>query len=246
MKDLFYNNLSLVLIFFGLMYNNNEVIKPTIEKPIIIETVKLKPKTTLPENFTIIYESFKTYNPYVDSSSALTVTKVSNYYGLSKDSLTLKLSIGQLLLESGAKQYYQPTHPKEGRLVESYAGAIGFSQILPTTAYGYLTKKMSQNDIELFKYLGATNFSFVNDKSLSKSKRVKMTRKWLENETNNIILWGKIMNSKLKQRNIYHALITYNAGTGGLIKFLNTGRTINSHAYIKGILSRLSYVGLTI
>jgi hypothetical protein len=197
----------------------------------------------LPDNFLIIYNSFKKYNPYVDSITALRFTDVVKCFGLN-DKETIIWSIGQILLESGAKQYYQPTHHKEGELVVSSAGAIGFAQILPSTAYGYMIKKVSEEDKECFRELGATDFSFAYSKMYSKTKKINMTKVWLMDENNNMVMWGKIMSSKLKTKPIIDALITYNAGTGGLNRYVNSCRLKIKHKYIRGIKDRLSKVGL--
>lgn len=189
-----------------------------------------------------IYNSFKNFNPYVDSSSAIIVSRVVEKYSLVKNSEDLKFLIGQILLESGAKQYYQPTHPKEGQLVLSRAGAVGFTQILPSTALDYLIKKLSDGDKIIFNELGVTDFSFINDSKLSHSDKISMTRTWLENETNNIVMWGKIMSSKLKTKSLIEALVSYNAGDGGLRRFISNGNNVNKHKYILGIRERMEYV----
>lgn len=195
-----------------------------------------------PKNYNTVYKSFKNFNPYVDSLSAIVVSNVINEYSLANNTESLKWLIGQILLESGAKQYYQPTHPKEGQLVLSSAGAVGFTQILPSTALGYLTKKLGDVDKNIFKRLGATDFSFINDDKLSHNDKISMTRSWLENETNNIIMWGKIMSSKLKTKTLIEALVSYNAGDGGLRRFISNGNDINKHKYILGIRERMEYV----
>lgn len=237
--------------FFIFMLNSTEIgvgvnsseLKQT--ERIVHDTLCVKEiKSNLPVHFDIVYESFKSYNPYTDSSSAISFANVVNAYGLS-DIETLTWSLGQVLLESGGKQYYQPTHPKEGELVVSSAGAIGFTQIIPSTALGYMIKKVSDEDKNCFDELGATDYSFAYNDSYSNSKKLKMTREWLTNENNNMIMWGKIMSSKLKSKTIFDALISYNAGTNGLNKFLKAGNTQNQHKYIKGIKARLDYINLT-
>jgi len=195
----------------------------------------------LPHNFTIVYESFKSYNPYIDSASAISFANVANCYGIS-DNETLKWSLAQILLESGAKQYYQPTHPKEGELVVSSAGAIGFTQILPSTALGYMIKKVSSDDVECFNELGATDFSFAYKKDCSKSDKIILTKEWLKDENNNIIMWGKIMSLELESKPILDALISYNAGSLGWKRYLNAGNIQEEHDYIKGIRVRFKYI----
>ncbi len=244
--------IGLLLIFLLVFFKteittkaNHYILKPQKVELVCDTTCYDEPEVViLPENFNYIYEAFKNYNPYIDSSSAIKVAEVANHFGLSDDSETLRWSIGQLLLESGAKQYYQPKHPKEGQLVVSSAGAIGFCQILPSTAYGYMKKKISYEEMDCFKGLGATNFDFAYSDTNSKKEKVIMAKEWLTDETNNIIMWGKIMSAKMESVSLMHALIAYNAGGAGLNRFLDNGNTQESHKYIKGIQTRLDYVDI--
>jgi hypothetical protein len=231
-----------ILSFFIFINNKNEarVNYSNIES----EVVCIEPQIQLPTNFNEVYTSFKSYNPHIDSSSAKTVAEVSNHFGLSKDDRTFKWVLGQLLLESGAKQYYQPGHSRCGELVVSSAGAIGFSQILPSTALGYMQKKITHEEADCFYELGATDFSFAYNDTLSKKRKKEMAKIWLENETNNIIMWGKIMGSTLDNKPLMDALISYNAGSLGLRRFLNLGNKREDHKYITGIQTRLKYVSL--
>lgn len=233
--------ISSLLLFSNNTYNPNYLRTQLTE--VIEEDTLCIEEVSLPPNFEMIYTAFKSYNPYIDSSSAFSFTNVVNCFGLNEFE-TLRWSLGQVLLESGAKQYYQPTHPKEGQLVVSSAGAIGFTQILPSTAYGYMIKKVSEEDKEYFKRLGVTDYSFAYNSNYTKSKKISMCKKWLTNENNNMVMWGKIMSSKLKSKSILDALISYNAGTAGLNRFLNAGNTQTQHKYIRGIKTRLKYVNL--
>ena len=69
-----------------------------------------------------------------------------------------------------------------------------------------------------------------------------LTRNWLSNETNNIALWGKIMSDELKRRSLMKALVSYNVGPCGMMAYIDSGNTVVSHEYIRGIKSRLKYV----
>ena len=135
-------------------------------------------------------------------------------------------------------------NPKEGQLVVSSAGAIGFCQILPSTAYGYMKKKISYEEMDCFKDLGGTNFEFAYADTSSKKEKVIMAKEWLTDETNNIIMWGKIMSAKLEKVSILDALIAYNAGGAGLNRFLDGGNSQENHKYILGIKTRLKYVNI--
>ena len=69
-----------------------------------------------------------------------------------------------------------------------------------------------------------------------------MTREWLMNETNNLILWGYIMRSKLNKRpNMLKVLVSYNAGTTGMINYVDGGGMLSDHKYVLGIQTKLGY-----
>jgi hypothetical protein len=205
--------------------------------------VKAIPDTfTIRNNFDYVYDRFNVFNSELDTSTVVKFNEVCEFYGLDSTVKMLEWCVGQILLESGAKQYYEASHPKEGQLVESYSGAVGISQIMPVTAHGYLTKRISKSDAEYMIELGAKPFGFINDSTSTKSECIDMTRGWLMNETNNIILWGFIMRSKLDRRpNMLKVLVSYNAGTTGMIKYVDTGGVLSNHKYVKGIQTKLNY-----
>lgn len=196
---------------------------------------------TLPKNFDYAYSRFKVFNPDIDSSTVIKFNNVCKVYRLDTTESLLKWCVGQILLESGAKQYYQTGHPKEGQLVVSYGGAIGFSQIMPNTAYGNLKKYVTDDDAKEMYALGCTSFEFIK-MDTDKSKLINMTKKWLANETNNIVLWGFIMRKKMRDTtDIYRVLVSYNAGTGGMNNYIESGGSLANHHYVLGIKSKLNY-----
>lgn len=196
------------------------------------------------ENFDYVYNRFKVYNRDIDTNTVNRFIDVADYYGFQKDSVLFRLAVGQILLESGANQYYYKGHPYEGRLVVSPANAIGMTQILPSTAYHFMTKIITPKDSSILKRFGVTDYSFAFRKDLSYRKKVALSREWLTNQDNNIALWGYIMRYNMKKcdKNIIKSLIAYNAGRGGLNLFISRGNSIWAHAYIKGIYSRLRRV----
>jgi len=198
-------------------------------------------------HFDFVYNRFKVFNPDLDSSTVVTFNNVSSFYKLDSTGEMLEWCVGQILLESGAKQYYETDHPKEGQLVESYAGAVGFSQIMPLTAHGYITKKISDEDAACMVELGCEPFDYILDSTCTKSEAVEMSREWLTNETNNIILWGYIMRSKLDKRpSMLKVLVSYNAGTTGMINYVDAGGLLVNHKYVKGIKYKLEYAEVNI
>jgi hypothetical protein len=194
----------------------------------------------LPTNFDYVYKRFKIFNPNIDTSTVITFNNVCTEFKLDSNKDNLKLCIGQILQESGAKQYYGKGHKKEGKLVIGGGGAIGMTQIMPNTAYGNLKLYMSAKDVDVFYRLGATSFEFIK-KDTTKAALVGMSGNWLKDETNNLIMWGFILNKKAKENNgLTKGLVSYNAGIGGLIDYVNSGGSINSHHYIRSIRSRLA------
>jgi hypothetical protein len=193
------------------------------------------------KGFEVVHKSFVKYNPYTDSTTSMKFYEVCDHDGLNANEEMLNLSIGQILLESGAQQFYSEGHKKHGELVVSSADAIGITQILPSTALYLMKKKIKKKDVEEFKALGAEDFSFHKIK-FNKKKKLHLARIWLEDETNNIIMWGFIMNRKLKVKSHRDALVSYNTGDAGFNRYLRSGGTTNNHPYMRGIMSRLRYI----
>ena len=195
----------------------------------------------LAKDFDYIYKSFKKYNPEIDSLTVKNFTKVVNHYNLNKNRVDLEYLLGQILLESGAKHTYTKRYKdKFGKLVVSNTGAIGFSQILGSTGLDCMVRLLKIDDVNEFYKLGTTDFKFAYDETLTKSCKIKLTKKWLSNKDNNIIMWGFIMKYNLSKRKILKALVGYNIGMGGLRKYLRDGNELSEHHYIVGIRRRLN------
>jgi hypothetical protein len=144
--------------------------------------------------------------------------------------------IAQVIQESGAQQY-----DRNGDLVVSNTGAIGFGQILRSTSILYLKKCINYRDSLLFSELGVTDYSFAK-KFYLKRKKWAMAKDWLSNETNNIAMWGKIMSDELKRKDIITSLVTYNIGPRALKKYIKSGGLKEEHHYIVAIKSKLKFV----
>lgn len=223
--------ISLALFIFSLKMNANNI------------KIDVKPKNL--KGFDSIYTSFKRYNPSIDTLSIKNFTNVVNHYELNKDKRVLKYLIGQILLESGGKQYYPERYKKKcGQLVVSPTGAIGFSQILGSTGLDCMVRLLKSDDKREFYQLGAKDFEFAYDKTLTKRQKIVLTKEWLSDEVNNMIMWGFIMKYNLKKRGIINALVSYNVGIGGLNKYIREGNKPYDHEYIRGIRKRLSYINL--
>lgn len=188
--------------------------------------------------FSFVKERFEIFNPTLEDSTVSRFIEISEHFRLDSTKEMFNLFVHEIILESGANQYYQTGHPKEGKIVESYAGAIGIGQIMPNTAYSFLKRIVDSTEMH---NLRCENFDWVHDDSGIYSPKKDITkdkvRKWLTNENNNLALWGAIMRYTLNRRdnNVILALIAYNAGGGGLNSFISSGRDPNSHSYIIGI-----------
>jgi len=222
-----------VIIVLGVLLNF--LSSPTQKKKkleIVVETTKL------PDNFDYVYKHFKVYNPNIDTQTVILFNDVCTHYKLDTTKQLLNLCIGQILYESGAKQRYPSNHQKKGELVKSYAGAIGIGQIMPNTAYGIISKLSPKEAAEMLE-LGCTPVYCIR---YSDTVR-EYSKEWISNKRNNLIMWGHIMRSNLSKRpNIYKALVSYNSGTGGMIRFVNNGGNVSQHKYVKGIRNTLNVV----
>lgn len=195
----------------------------------------------LPDNFDKVYKSFYSYNNNIDTSTVITFCNISLAYGLTSDKVEFEWLMGQILLESGARQYTLDKCNNQTLLL-SNTGAVGFGQILRSTCLGYMRRSMNKNDSIIFKRFGISDYSFANNDSCTRQESWDMAEVWLSNETNNIAMWGKIMSGELKRRSLMKALVSYNIGPGGMRAYLDSGNTIVSHHYIRGIRARLKYV----
>tara|TARA_B110000444_G_C18719746_1_gene537853 strand:+ start:44 stop:736 length:693 start_codon:yes stop_codon:yes gene_type:complete len=216
-----------ILTFLSLNTSNLVIYTPESNKEV----------KELPKNFDKVFSTFNNYNNHNDTLLAITFCKVSDFYKLDTSEFIFDWLLGQVLLESGAQQYR-----KDGELVLSSTGAVGFAQILRSTSIGYLRKTITKSDSSIFKDMGVTDYSFVNNKKYCKSEKWGKAKTWLSNEVNNITLWGKIMSSELKSRTITDALISYNIGPSQLKSYLGAGNSGMLHHYIVGIKNRMSHI----
>jgi len=211
----------------------------------IIDSINGFKKQNEINKFNFVKERFIEFNHEVNDSTVLRFIEISEHFKLDSTNEMFNLFVHEIILESGAQQYYQSTHPKEGQLVTSYAGAIGIGQIMPNTAFSFLKRivdstEMYNLECENFNWITKDNGMYSPNNPETREKIIE----WLSNENNNIALWGVIMRYSLNKNNnnVYHALISYNAGGVGLRSFLNSGRDPNTHSYIKGILQKENIV----
>jgi hypothetical protein len=214
---------------------NTEIIKFLI----FLSTLGLSDSPT-PEEFrdkldenrvknTITYKYLSAFNSNVRFEHVNQMDKVVSFYKFNSTDYKLQMLLGQVVSESGARHY------RSNVVIKSNTGAIGICQILGSTAYDSMTRLMDSTSISDFKVLGATNFDFAYDKSITKYHKIRLAKEWLLNSDNNIIMWGYLMNEKLGNKNIDEALIAYNIGDGGFRKYIRNGGSRKHHHYIKAI-----------
>jgi hypothetical protein len=180
-------------------------------------------------NFGFVYESFKYYNPNIDTATVSHFLKVCKFYNFDSNENTFRLCVGQILLESGAKQY------KNGKVNIGSGGHIGIAQISPTSGLNIMVKVVTDEEFEDFKLI-------LSDTNIVKPKNYSQSVKWLSDVNKNLMLWGYIVNRNLKTCKIENALVRYNAGPGGYLKYINAGNKISNHHYIRGIKTRLANI----
>lgn len=202
----------------------------------INSVVKQKSVKVLPEKFDKVYNTFKSHNINVDSTLVITFCEVSKLYNLDTNERIFNLLLGQILFESGAKQYND-----NNLILIGNTGAIGFGQLMKSTSLWYLENKITKVDSIIFNFIGASDYSFINE-SYDNEKKYNLTKDWLSCETNNILMWAKIMSDNLSKTNLTKALIVYNVGNGGLRKYLRHGNNQNDHVYFNQVKSKLSYI----
>jgi len=194
------------------------------------------------------FNTFKKYNPLIDTSTVETFLKVIQFYKLDSTTSLFNMCIAQLCHESGAK------HHIKNKVIESNGNALGISQIVPTTAFQYLRYTLSEKEKENMIKLGATPFRWIKkynykykeviyeDSTVTNLPYVgpyarTEIKNWLYSETNNIILWGYIMKHTLEANNynLNKSLLTYNQGQGFVFKYIKKGGNVWEHDYVQKI-----------
>lgn len=208
--------LCIIIIMFSLFLKADKVHSITIDDELI-------------EYFDIAFETIKQYNPNIDSTTIEKIVNTAYNYSLTNDSTIFKLCIGQLLVESNASH----KNAKTKKVIISSGGAIGICQITSSTAFEYLSKLANYDCLMILENLGCSNIDFITNDSFSRETKISKTKEWLKKETNNIAMWGLILNYNIMSYNsINKALIAYNVGGGGLIDYIKNGKNLQKHKYI--------------
>jgi len=192
----------------------------------------------LNKKFNYVHSTFKLYNPEIDTSTVNTFLRVTAHFELAENDTVFNWLVGQLCLESGAKQFYLSSDRKAGKVIRGTSGEVGIAQIIPSTAIDYLSKFVSDPK-ELYA-LGATDFSFIN---VSKGNTTNVIT-WLSNPTNNLVLWGLMTRDNMVKHGVIRGLVAYNIGVGGMEKFVACNLAIE-HSYIKNLVSTLTHIAET-
>ncbi len=230
----------LTIIVSALFYQNIRLSNriERLEVSDSVDQIGFGESVVLPDSFDYVYNRFEIYNPELDTETVVLFLNSIDQFNL-RDELVFDLLVGQIMLESQAKQFHIGGHPKHGEVIRGTSGEVGIAQIMPTTAMHYL-ESVVKDDSEL-KGLGASDYSFVFNKNLSKQKRYDLAVRWLTDINNNLALWGFIMRDNLRENGILEGFVAYNAGKGGLKRFLRRFRHPNKHKYIKAIKDTLNY-----
>jgi hypothetical protein len=236
-RDLiFYSVVSIVLLM--MFYQNTRIHTRLSNLEARSYVVNNIPEVQLPDSFDYVINRFRVYNPNIDTNTVISFINTIDHYGLRQGKI-FDMLIGQILLESRAMQYYDDSHPNRGKVIRGTSGEVGITQIMPTTALFYLDKVI-KDDYELYD-LGASDFSFVKDSLLTNEDKLNKVIKWLSKTENNFALWGYIMREGLENNDMLSAFVIYNAGKGGMIKYITSNGTLANHKYLIGIEDRIRY-----
>ena len=226
-KDLIFYGI--VTVILSVMFYQNIMLSRRLSD---MENKGNKPELVLPASFNYVFDRFKVYNNDVDTNAIILFIKSVDYYELNKKEI-FDMLVGQILLESNAKHVYPSGQANAGQVIRGSSGAVGISQIMPTTALHYL-QRIAEDDRILYD-LGVSDYSFVNRNDLTKDVKLNMTIEWLSRIENNFALWGLIMRDGLKSNGVVEAFVIYNAGKGGLNRHISLNGTISGHKYLVGI-----------
>ena len=215
-------------------FSNRSNIKTLTETVGRLDSV-ITGEVELPLRFNAVYRTFKLYNPETDSSTVTSFLRVVTELELAEDDTVFNWLVGQVCLESGARQYHLSSHSKAGKVIRGTSGEVGITQIMPNTAIGYLTKHVSDPK-ELYA-LGVTDFSFVHE---AKNRRSKMIE-WLSYTNNNLVLWGLMTRDNMQAHGMLKGLVAYNAGDGGMRRFVKR-KAVTEHSYIRSLEDTLGYI----
>tara|TARA_Y100000389_G_scaffold111840_1_gene108897 strand:+ start:2839 stop:3534 length:696 start_codon:yes stop_codon:yes gene_type:complete len=172
-----------------------------------------------------VLESFKKYNKNIKIKTVKKFIEVCDSFKINDNIKTLT---AQICLESGAKQSLN------GKTLESSGNALGISQVTPYTAYLFFKNVISKND-KLLSQLGGSDYKNILITNDSKLRRKKV-QKWLCNETNNLIMYGYLMNHCIiKYGGLKNSLVVYSKGPYFLRKSLKSNVKLDTLHYISSI-----------
>ena len=192
-------------------------------------------ESDLPPKFGVVYTTFGLYNPEIDSTTVKSFLSVVTHFELAPNDTVFNWLVGQICLESGAKQYYLKGDRNSGKVVRGLSGEVGIAQIMPSTAIDYLSNHVDDPS-ELYA-LGVTDFSFVKE---SKNVRSKMVE-WLSYTNNNLVLWGLMTRDNMDTHGTLRGFVAYNTGSGGMKRFVSCNLA-SRHSYIVNLRGTLEYI----
>lgn len=205
-----------LILFIPFLTNNFRIYPDTYSKTT---------KKEITENEKFVLNSFKYYNKNIKIETVRKFIEVCDSFELTKNIKTLT---AQICLESGAKQTIN------GEIIESSGNALGICQVTPYTAYLFFKNVISNNDT-LLRQLGGTDYKNILNIKDKKLRRIKI-QEWLSNETNNLIMYGYLMNHCMKKYGgLKNSLVVYSKGPHFLIKSLESDIVLDTLPYISSI-----------
>jgi len=179
----------------------------------------------------VVETAFRHFNPNVSDGLVTKFLEVTRAYHLDDEPLFRKC-ISQICLESSANHSsLSPT------------GAVGIGQIVPTTAFDVL-RHVSDEEASKMRSLGAKSIRWALNGEYSShvvdgkvryyiSREIrKKAIAWLQDPTNNLILWAYMMKDYTSTMKHDRAFLAYRIGEGGAIRYASNP---SSHPYLAGM-----------
>lgn len=182
------------------------------------------------EDSKMIFADLRTFNPKCDSIQARMTAEALSVFEMSAQRDRL---IAQLCTESSGK------HTKNNKVLISSGGAMGISQITPTTAFHFMKYSLKAKDKKRLNDIGVTIPDWIvtmkysineNGKRYLGSKDREKVKEFLADPRNNISLWTCMMSTLKDKYGMEKALIAYTDGEGSI-----KGKNPNVHPYVKRV-----------
>ena len=182
------------------------------------------------EDSKMIFADLRIFNPKCDSAQARMTAEALSAFEMSAQRDKM---IAQLCTESSGK------HTKNNKVLISSGGAMGISQITPTTAFHFMKyslkakdkKRLNDIGVVIPEWIATMKYSIDENgkRYLSKSNREKV-KNFLADPRNNISLWTCMMSTLKDKYGMEKALIAYTDGEGSIKE-----KNPSVHPYVKRV-----------